>query len=216
MITRSEAEKYISGLLPVALAHGQKPGTWYQFHNHVYGVAAIAEKIAEQLGTIDPERAWVAGLMHDAGKFHEKALRRFHGIIGYEMLKEQDKLVARVCLSHTFQFNKLPPYDKVEEMFFHVKEDYEAAKNFFAAHSASEYDRLIQLCDFLANGCGLVTLQQRFDEAYQRHKMPVPAYFIEGTEKLKAMFDKVLGFDLYMLYDKISDDFMLHPGCDVK
>lgn len=216
MIIRQEAEEYVSGLLEFALVHGREPGTWYKFHNHIYGVAAVAEKIAAKLGNLDPERAWALGLLHDAGKMQEPFVQRFHGIVGYEMLKERDELAARISLSHTFHFNILPPYQAAEKMFFSKKEDYDFIREFFAGHKVCEYDKLIQLCDGLANCNGLVTMEQRAEEFAVRYGMPLPAYVISGARKLKLYFDEMLGFDLYRLFDEISGDFMLQPGVDSK
>lgn len=47
---RNKAEKFISDLREYDLKNGREKGTWYKFHNHVYGVALIAEKISEKLG----------------------------------------------------------------------------------------------------------------------------------------------------------------------
>ena len=46
MFSRSDVYEYISGLLQFDLAHGREAGTWYKYHNHVYGVGYLAEKIA--------------------------------------------------------------------------------------------------------------------------------------------------------------------------
>ena len=92
-MNRCKAQKFISELLKYDLKQGRKKGTWYKFHNHVYGVALMAEKIAEKLG-LDSEKAYILGLMHDCGKIYEMYEKRFHGVIGYEMFKGKDSDIA--------------------------------------------------------------------------------------------------------------------------
>ncbi len=216
MFSRSDVYEYISGLLQFDLAHGREAGTWYKYHNHVYGVGYLAEKIANVLGNVDSEKVWILGVMHDAGKIHERLEQRFHGLVGYEFFKDKDDEIARISLTHTFHFNRIPPYEKVERMFFGKKDDYEFVKYFLAKHPVNEYDKLIQMCDSLANCSGFVTLEQRGEEFAQRYKMPVPDYMIKGAYQLKDYFDKRLMGDVYSFYEDISCYFMLKPGVDYK
>lgn len=216
MFSRSEVNNYIAELLRFDLAHGRQPGTWYKYHNHVYGVGFLAQKIAEMLGDFDSEKAWVLGVMHDAGKMYEPFRQRFHGIVGYELFIDKDVDIAKINLSHSFYFNKLPEYEKVEKMFFGKREDYDFAQNLFVSTDVSEYDKLIQLCDCLVNCNGFVTLQQRADEFAMRNNLPVPMHLSEDLLKLKEYFDYKLGCDIYSLYSKISSDFMLTSGNDYK
>lgn len=215
-MNRSEAEQYITDMLEYALVHGREVGTWYKFHNHVYGVAKIAEKISSYLDEYDSEKAYVLGLLHDAGKIREQIERRFHGIIGYEALKDKDPAAARICLTHSFHENIFRANLGIDKMFFGRDDDYVFVCRYLEEHQADKYDILIQLCDDLANCSGFVTLQQRADEFALRHHLPVPAVLYEKAEKLKAYFDDRLGCDIYTLYDELSTDFMLCPGNDRK
>ncbi len=214
MFSKSDAQDFISDLLQFDLAHGRESGTWYKFHNHVYGVGYLAQKMADVLGYIDPEKAWILGVMHDAGKIHEQLEQRFHGLIGYEFFKDKDDEIAIISLTHTFHFNRIPPYEKVEKMFFGRREDYNFVADFLAQHPANEYDKLIQMCDSLANCSGFVTLEQREEEFSQRNNMSVPDYMASGANLLKDFFDKRLGRDVYSFYEEIPCDFMLTPGND--
>lgn len=216
MFSRSDVYEYISGLLQFDLAHGREAGTWYKYHNHVYGVGYLAEKIANVLGNVDSEKVWILGVMHDAGKIHERLEQRFHGLVGYEFFKDKDDEIARISLTHTFHFNRIPPYEKVERMFFGKKDDYEFVKDFLEQHPANEYDKIIQMCDSLANCSGYVTLEQRGEEFSQRYGIPVPDYMACGANQLKDYFDKRLGCDIYSLYSELPANFMLKSGVDYK
>lgn len=215
-MNRLEAEKYVDNLLEYAIKLGRKPGTWYFYHNHIYGVALLAQKMAESLDGLDAERAYVIGLLHDVGKFDEQREQRFHGLCGYNLLKEKDEQAARIALTHTFFENMRPPHFEIERLFLGKQQDYDWVAEYLSKHPVDEYDRLIQLCDCLANCNGLVTQQERMEEFALRHGKPLPEYIVERTKKLKAYFDAKLGRDVYSLFTEISPDYMLKPGQDRK
>lgn len=214
-MNRFEAENFISNLLKYDIRKGRAIGTWYKFHNHVYGVAKVSEKLAEKLG-LDTERAYVLGLMHDCGKIHETYEKRFHGVIGYEMFKNTDKDIARVSLLHSFYDNLLPEGRDLDRYFYGNQEDKEFVINYIKDIEITEYDKIIQLCDGLANCSGLVTLEDRAKEFAGRYNFEMPKYIVENAHKMKEYFDKKLGFDVYNLFDDIDKSFMLSAGCDKK
>ena len=106
------------------IAHGRPENTWYLFHNHVFGAAEVARAVADLAG-MDANLAYFSALLHDIGKIREKHEQRFHGVLGYEMLKEENADVARACLVHTFPFNRLESFEHCRKMFFDRREDYE-------------------------------------------------------------------------------------------
>ncbi len=214
-MNRKKAEKFISELLKYDLKKGREKGTWYKFHNHVYGVALLAEKIAEKLG-FDSEKAYILGLMHDCGKIYEMYEKRFHGIIGYEMYENKDKDIARISLTHSFYYNILPRGKDFDRYFYGNMDDKEFVKKYIKKCKFDEYDKIIQLCDGLANCDGLVTIEQRAQEFAKRYKFKMPSYIIKNMHKIKEEFDTRLGVDVYSLFDEIDKGFMLKIGCDVK
>ena len=214
-MNRSKAQKFISELLKYDLKQGRKKGTWYKFHNHVYGVALMAEKIAKKLG-LDSEKAYVLGLMHDCGKIYEMYEKRFHGIIGYEMFKDKENDIAKISMTHSFYYNILPRGKDFDRYFYGNVVDKEFVKNYVKNNKLDEYDKIIQLCDSLANCNGLVTIDEREKEYIERYNFRIPSYILKNLYKMKEEFDKKLGFDLYKLFDEIDKGFMLKPGCDVK
>mgnify|MGYP002751423118 CR=1 FL=1 len=216
MFSAQQAEDYISEMRDYALAKGREPGTWYMFHNHVYGVALLAKEIAALTKDLNPERAYVMGLMHDAGKMREDFEKRFHGIIGYELLKEEDFEAARASLLHMFGFDKFPPYEKVAKMFFDNHKDYDFVCDFAVRNPLNDYDRLIQMADAMADKRGLVTMEQRAADYAVRYHQPVSPEMFGSRMALKQYFDKKTGVDIYSLFEKISPDYKLQEGQDIK
>ena len=77
----------------------KNPGPW---GDHSKTAAHCAEKIAAACGDLDPEKAYVLGLLHDIGRtFGVRHLG--HVSDGYSYMKKlgYDE-VAKVCLTHSF------------------------------------------------------------------------------------------------------------------
>lgn len=216
MFSVQQAENYISEMRDYALARGRQPGTWYMFHNHVYGVALLAKEVAARIKGLNPERAYVMGLMHDAGKIREEFEKRFHGIIGYELLKDEDCEAARASLLHMFGFDEFPVYEKAAKMFFDNQDDYDFVCDYAAQNPLNDYDRLIQMADAMADKRGLVTMEQRAADYVARYHKPVSAEMFGSRMALKKYFDKKTGGDVYSLFEKISPDYKLKEGQDIK
>lgn len=211
MITLAAAEKCIEDLKSYDLKKGRDEKTWFMYHNHVYGVAHVAQKLASKLSNINPQRAYVLGLLHDIGRIPEQYEKRFHGIWGYEYLKDIDKEAARISLTHMFTLNKIDEYENIKTAFFDKKEDYDFIKEFLQNNPINEIDKLIQLSDALANAYGFVTIEERNAEYIKRHGCSVPESVLKNMFVLKKYFDDVLGEDVYNILNEISTDWMLSP-----
>ena len=101
--TREEAEKLLID------AETCNPGQWVS-HSRI--TAHCAEKIAQYAG-MDPEKAYVLGLLHDIGRkfgvFHLK-----HVSEGYKyMMSLGYDEVARICLTHSFNEDKIQLCDAI-------------------------------------------------------------------------------------------------------
>lgn len=79
------------------------PGPWI---NHSRTVAHCAEKIASYSG-MDPEKAYVLGLLHDIGRrFGKRHLGHVSDGYSYMMSLGYDE-AARICLPHSFNTQKI-------------------------------------------------------------------------------------------------------------
>ncbi len=184
-----------------AVAMGRNLDTWYMYYNHILGVAELAKKIAQKSDDLNPQKAYLMGLLHDIGKLKEQHLQRHHGVIGYEILKDIDEDIARVCLTHMFYYNKKPKFDKT---FFNNQDDYDFVCEYLEKSSINEYDKLIQCADGFADKRGLVTLEQRAEDFEKRHNMKVPSKALEGVISLKSYFEGKINQDIYSLFDEIN------------
>lgn len=87
-----------TAIAELAVAGEMNPGPWTK---HSQNVVAAAEIIAEHCG-LNPEKAFVCGLLHDIGRRNGVTAVR-HIIDGYDYAasKGRDE-IARVCLTHSF------------------------------------------------------------------------------------------------------------------
>lgn len=93
-----EVESLLAG------AAERNPGPWVAHSKHV---ALAARCIAEHCEGLEPERAFIFGLLHDIGRREGVT-----GMDGYRFLKELGfDEAARMCMTHSF------PYQHPHAMF---------------------------------------------------------------------------------------------------
>lgn len=164
----------------LAEARRLNPTPWA---DHALNVARAAEAIASRVraadreagatdATLEPDAAFVLGVLHDIGR-REGVTKMRHTIDGYRHLMSLGfDDAARICLTHSF------PIEDVK----HVKtsaagptewdctdEEREFVNDYLAGIEYDDYDRLIQLCDTLALPERVCSLEERFVDVVLRH-----------------------------------------------
>lgn len=187
--TREEAEKILQdGLI-------SNPGPW---GNHCKTAAHCAEKIAEECGDLNPEKAYVLGLLHDIGrKFGGRHLGHVSDGYSYMMKMGYDE-VAKTCLTHSFNNHTVDEYigkfDVSEDELHLIKT--ELAKTVY-----DEYDKLIQLCDSLAGAEGVLDIEERMGDVKKRYGSYPQEKWIANIE-LMHHFQKKMKKDIYAVCEK--------------
>lgn len=182
--TRKEAEEI---LREAALCN---PGKW-EAHSRVTGICA--EKIAQQMPTLHPEKAYILGILHDIGrKFGVKQMA--HSLDGYRYLHALGyDAAAQICVTHSFPIQKFNTY--IGKMDVSQQEENEM-KQLLSTFCYDDYDRLIQLCDAIAMPQGAVVIEARLDDVMARYG-DYPRGVREKYLALKAYFEEKTGKDLY-------------------
>ncbi len=180
--SRQEAER----LLEEALPHN--PGPW---GDHSRVVAHCAEKIAAASG-LDPDKAYVLGLLHDIGRRFGKG----HLLHVYEGCRYMLGLgwpdVARICITHSY--NNQDVEEEVSDTPKSPERDY--VEEQLMASPFDDYDRLIQLCDSIGMAEGIAPIEVRMNDVKRRyHKYPQPKW--DKNLALKAYFEEKCGAGLY-------------------
>ncbi len=178
-------------------AAGRNPGPWEQ---HSRYVAMAARAIAESTADLNPEKAYVLGLLHDIGRRFGKGHLQ-HVYDGYHYLLEQGyPEAAKIALTHSFNLKALKDYigkfDISEEKQKELDELIEAA-------TLDDYDLLIQLCDSVATGEGIVSLEERMQDVKSRYGY-YPQEKWDRNMELKAYFEEKTGRNLYDIVDHLN------------
>ena len=171
------------------------PGPW---GNHSRIAAHCAESIAQQCAGLDSEKAYILGLLHDIGrKFGVRHLGHVSDGYQYMTALGYDE-VARVCLTHSFNNQKISDYvgkqdATPEEMDLIVKE--------LSVIKYDEYDKLIQLCDALASSEGVLDIVERMQDVRNRYGFYPQDKWDKNVELLKY-FEDLTRKDIYLVVGK--------------
>ena len=191
-------------LKELELAGELNPGPWVR---HSVNTGIAARNIAEKVPSLDPEKAYVVGLLHDIGRRVGIVDIPTHVYEGYRhcMQKGWDE-AARICMTHS--------YLRMQDEFDYdpETETEKAIKAYIMDCRADDYDRLIQLCDSLAADYGFVILEKRFVDVVRRHG--IMEGYIKGWEiafAIKDAFEKEMGCSIYDVLPDIGKTSLLTP-----
>jgi len=171
------------------------PGPWGE-HSRI--AARCAERVARACRELDPERAYLSGLLHDIGrKFGTGHMRHIYDGYQYMMELGYDE-IARICLTHSFSLQKIEDYIGRHDV---TEEELRELTEALADIVYDDYDRLIQLCDSIAGGESIMDIEERMADVKRRYG-DYPQDKWERNLELKSYFEKKMGKDLYEVVGK--------------
>ena len=187
--TRERAEEILKA------AEKCNPGPW---GDHSRVAAHCAEKIAEECGDLDADKAYILGLLHDIGrKFGARHLG--HVFDGYSYMQSLGyDQVARICLTHSFNTQSISEYNG---KFDTTSEELKIIQDALAATDMDDYDRLIQLCDSLAGAEGVLDIEERMADVKRRYGA-YPQTKWDKNLAIKKYFEDKMGRDVYIVVDR--------------
>ena len=180
------------------------PGPWVM---HSVNVGIAARNIAEKISRLNPEKAYIVGLLHDIGRRVGIVDIPTHIYEGYRYCLEKGwDEAARICMTHS--------YLRMQEEFSHEpdSEQEKAIKAYIMNCQADDYDRLIQLCDSLAVDYGFVILEKRFVDVTRRYG--IMEGYIKGWDvafSIKEYFEKDMGCSVYDVLPDVGKTSLLTP-----
>ncbi|MBQ7920410.1 MAG: HDOD domain-containing protein [Lachnospiraceae bacterium] len=171
-------------------AESCNPGPWGA-HSRV--VAMCAEKIAKACPGMNPEKAYVVGLLHDIGrKFGVKHFGHIYD--GYTYMDAMGYgAAARICLSHSFCIQRIDDYIGNFDV---TKEQQEVVEDALYSLTFDDYDLLIQLCDSIGAAEGIVSMEERMGDVKRRYGS-YPQDKWDRNLELRSIFEQKSGRDLY-------------------
>ena len=181
------------------LAAQANPGLWVC---HSQNTGEAARRIAARCPGMDSEKAYVCGLLHDIGRRTGVAAVR-HIIDGYDYAMAQGwDEVARVCLTHSFPIQDIEADIGKKDI---TPQQYRFIQQFLEQVEYDEYDRLIILCDSLADANGFCILEKRLVDTTRRYgAFPFTVERWNRTFAIKEAFEARIGCSVYRLLPGIE------------
>ncbi|KOA18840.1 HDOD domain protein [Clostridium homopropionicum DSM 5847] len=168
------------------------PGVWKQ---HSEFVALACKNIAEHCTSLDVDKAYILGLLHDIGRRIGVVSER-HLIAGYQYCMEQGwNEVAKVCITHSFMLQDIKSSIGKWDV---TREEYESIESIINSSVYDDYDLLVQLCDALSLPTGFCLLEKRFVDVacrYGVNDFTVARW--KKTTKIKEYFEKKMQHSIY-------------------
>lgn len=186
------------------IAGEMNPGPWVK-HSENVGIAV--RNIAEKIPGMDPDKAYIVGLLHDIGRRVGIVDIPTHVYEGYKycMARGWDE-AARICMTHSCRLMK-------DEFDYEPSTDQEKEiKEYILNTESDDYDKLIQLCDSLATDYGFVILEKRFVDVTRRYG--IMEGYIKGWDvsfKIKEDFEERMGCSIYDVLPDIGRTTLLSP-----
>jgi hypothetical protein len=181
-------------------AAASNPGPW---EAHSRNAAEAARRIAERCPGMDAQAAHTKALLHDIGRRYGVTGMR-HALDGYRYLMELGfDQAARACMLHSFP---LPGMDAAFGVWDCTAEEFAFVENYIQTAVFDDYDRLIQICDALADASGFCLMEKRFIDVAIRHGVMEKAP-LKWTAWLqtKAYFEEKMGCSIYSVLPGVAE-----------
>jgi len=182
-------------------AEALNSGPWVA-HSRVTAEAARA--LAAHLSGLEPEVAYILGLLHDIGRRAGVTGMR-HVLDGYRFLRELGfELAARICITHSF------PLQDVREGFGEwdcSPEELAFVESLLAQIEYDGYDRLIQLCDACSLPSGCCLIEKRLVDVALRYGPN--AYTVPKWRAILALqrdFERAMGRSIYAVLPGVVEN----------
>ena len=191
----------------LAEAEALNPGPWVA---HSVTAAETARSIAANCDGIDPDAAYVMGLLHDIGR-REGVYHLRHVLDGYAYLTGQGyDDAARICLTHSFPIADMHAYFGQSDC---TPEQAAFLDTYLRGVEYDDYDRLVQLCDAVSMPHGAVVMEKRFVDVAMRDGLPdFTRRRWQANFDLKDYFDQRAGCNIYTLLPGIAENTMAQSG----
>lgn len=180
------------------------PGPWT---DHSRNVALAAQMIAEKCSNLNPDKAYVLGLLHDIGRRYGITGRR-HIIDGYKFMIEKGwDEVGRICLTHSFPVSDFDKDMGKNDMNY---EESKFIRKYLNDISYDDYDKLIIMCDSLADAQGFCILEKRFVNTTRRYgTFPFTVERWNATFEIKEYFEQQINCSIYDILPNIKETTLI-------
>ncbi|WP_017415490.1 HD domain-containing protein [Clostridium tunisiense] len=175
-------------------------GPWIK---HSINVGLAAQIIAEKFSNLNPDKAYVLGLLHDIGRRYGVSARR-HSFDGYKFMMEKGwDEAARICLTHSFP---VPDIDKEIGGNDMSEEEGEFVRKYLNDIAYDDYDKLLIVCDSIADAQGFCMLEKRFVNTTRRYgTFPFTVERWNATFEMKEYIEKQINCSIYDILPNVKE-----------
>lgn len=180
------------------------PGPWIK---HSLNTGIAARNIAQKVPGLDPEKAYVLGMLHDIGRRDSLygIVEHVYGGFQYAAGQGWDE-VAKICMTHSY------PLGSAEFSDEPAGEAEEKIRAYIGECEFDDYDLLIQLCDSLALDFGFCILEKRFIDVARRYGLWENSLDRwNRTFWIKEYFEEKMGCSIYDVLPDIGRTTLLSP-----
>jgi hypothetical protein len=193
--TRARALRYLHE------ANAQNPGPWVEHSKHV---ALAAVKIAQHHPAMDPDLAYMVGLLHDIGR-REGVFGMRHVYDGYVFLEQEGYPdAARFCVTHSYP---IPNVAYGATAWDGTLAQRNFVQNVLDSIEYTPYDHLIQFCDSICLPSGPVLMEKRLVDVALRYGFN--QYTLKKWRalfRIQREFETVIGKSIYGLLPGVMDN----------
>ncbi|PFO42767.1 phosphohydrolase [Bacillus thuringiensis] len=191
-------------------AYEQNPGPWFEHSLHVaHATENIIIELIKKGYKLDADIAYNAALLHDIGRYKGFTKSVIHSYDGYMYMNDLGYTGnAIICVTHSFPC-KNEHIDIAAEWSLvpdHMKSRLVAILN---EHSNYDlYNKVITLCDALADADGFTTLERRLISVGLRHGTTShTSLHWKGFYAIKKELEALIGKSIYTILPDVGKSF---------
>ncbi|AFQ26530.1 HD domain-containing protein [Bacillus thuringiensis] len=189
-------------------AYEQNPGPWFEHSLHVaHATENIIIELIKKGYDLDADIAYNAALLHDIGRYKGFTKSVIHSYDGYMYMNDLGYAGnAIICVTHSFPC-KNEHIDIAAE--WHLVPDHMKSRLVAILNEHSNYDlynKVISLCDALADADGFTTLERRLISVGLRHGTTShTSLHWKGFYAIKKELEALIGKSIYTVLPDVEN-----------
>ncbi|WP_416808072.1 HD domain-containing protein [Bacillus thuringiensis] len=189
-------------------AYEQNPGPWFEHSLHVaHATENIIIELIKKGYDLDADIAYNAALLHDIGRYKGFTKSVIHSYDGYMYMNDLGYAGnAIICVTHSFPC-KNEHIDIAAE--WHLVSDHMKSRLVAILNEHSNYDlynKVITLCDALADADGFTTLERRLISVGLRHGTTShTSLHWKGFYAIKKELEALIGKSIYTVLPDVEN-----------
>ena len=169
-----------------------------------------AKIIASLISGMDPDKAYILGLLHDIGR-HDGRKGVRHCYDGYKFLQSLGyNSIAKISLTHGFPTHEVLIIGENDLSNDEIME----INGYLKTICYDDYDRLIHVCDLISYPIGFVLLEKRLINIGLRKGFDEKLEILcKSAMSCKTYFESKIGYSIYHELPNVIDNTFENSDC---